>query len=103
MPSRPRITWTSHLPAIPLAGALSLQRLLPVLVMICCLFTGCARHYVITLTSGARITTLSKPKLKGPVYVFKDAKGQPAQVSAGRVREIVPASMAREEGSQFMK
>lgn len=103
MPARSTRPWPNHGPATPLAGAVGVPRLLPVLVLICCLFTGCARHYVITLTNGARITTLSKPKQQGPVYVFKDAKGQPARISVGRVREIAPASMAQEEGSQFMK
>ena len=81
-----------------------LRRVLPFSgLLLALLLTGCARNYVITLTSGARITSRGKPKLQGATYVFKDAKGQPAQVSAGRVREIAPASMAREEGSQFFQ
>jgi len=55
------------------------------------------------LNNGARITAKGKPKLQNGSYVFKDASGQPAQVSAGRVREIAPASMATVEGSQFTK
>lgn len=82
----------------------ALFKWLPVSLVLCLvLLTGCARNYVITLTNGARITTTSKPKLQGPVYIFKDAKGQEAQVSVGRVREIAPASLATEEGSQFMR
>lgn len=74
-----------------------------VLLLLVGLFTGCARSYVITLNNGSRITTQGKPKLSGSTYVYKDASGKPAQVSTLRVREIAPASMATEEGSQFMK
>ncbi len=80
-----------------------MKRLLPTLCLLAVLITGCARNYVITMNNGVRITTSGKPKLQGSNYVFKDAKGQPAQVSAGRVREIAPASMSTEEGSQFVK
>jgi hypothetical protein len=80
-----------------------MRRTLPALLLLLILLTGCARTYVITMSSGARITTQGKPKLRDSTYFFKDAKGQPGQVSAGRVREIAPASMAKEEGSQFVK
>jgi hypothetical protein len=62
--------------------------------------TGCTRHYVITLDNGARIATNGKPRLEGGRYVFTDAKGQKSFVSAMRVREIAPASMAG-SSSQF--
>jgi hypothetical protein len=39
--------------------------------------------------------------LKGQRYVFKDSEGKEAYVSAGRVREIAPASMVKEEKSVF--
>ena len=80
-----------------------MKRLLPILCLLAVLLTGCARNYVITMNNGARITANSKPKLQGSNYVFKDAKGQPAEVPAGRVREIAPANMSKEEGSQFLK
>jgi len=79
------------------------KRVFPVLLLLVVLVTGCARNYVITLNNGARMTAKGKPKLQNGSYVFKDATGQPARVSAGRVREIAPASMATVEGSQFMK
>ena len=62
---------------------------------------GCARSYVITLDNGRHITTASKPKLKDGHYVFKDGSGRDAYVGEGRVREIVPASMAKEEKEMF--
>jgi hypothetical protein len=84
-------------------GLVAFYKLILVLLLFVGLFTGCARSYVITLNNGSRITAQGKPKLSGSTYVYKDASGKPAQVSILRVREIAPASMATEEGSQFMK
>lgn len=84
-------------------GGRPAKHILSGLLVLTLLLCGCARAYVITLTNGTRITAKGKPKFQNGSYVFKDAQGQPAQVSAGRVREIAPASMATQEGSQFMK
>jgi hypothetical protein len=62
---------------------------------------GCAHHYVLTLNNGQHLTTASKPKLIKGYYCYKDAQGKDVYVAAGRVREIAPASMATQEGSQF--
>jgi hypothetical protein len=70
--------------AFPLLGAL--------LVL-----SGCASNYVIKLNNGNEITSANKPQLKGNYYLFKDAKGADHFVSRGRVLEIEPASMARQE------
>jgi len=59
--------------------------------------TGCAHHYVVKLGNGSQMTTTSKPKLKDGVYYFKDAKGEEHAVSAARVREISPSSVAQQE------
>ena len=59
--------------------------------------SGCASSYVIKLNNGNEVTSANKPQLKGNYYIFKDAKGGDHYVSRGRVLEIEPASMAREE------
>jgi hypothetical protein len=63
--------------------------------------TGCSHQYVMKLTNGHEITTASKPKLKGASYHFKDAKGNDTVIPQGRVLQIEPASMAREEEKAF--
>ena len=60
------------------------------------LLAGCARHYVMTLSSGNQITTAGKPRLQDGAFFYTDTKGQPGQISAARVREISPQSMAGE-------
>lgn len=67
------------------------------------LLTGCARRYVITLSNGTRLTAVGKPQFQDGQYFFKDASGRTGSLPAGRVREIAPASMAREKDSQFIK
>ena len=59
--------------------------------------SGCASHYRITLNNGTQITTNSKPKLKNGDYHYKDASGHEAFIPAGRVREIAPTSMSKDE------
>ena len=74
--------------------------LLPFLVGLLAL-CGCTHRYVMKLTNDMRITTASKPKLKGGFYTFKDARGQEVRVAQSRVLEIEPASMAKEEKPMF--
>ena len=80
-----------------------MKRCLLTLLLLPLLVTGCARRYVVTLNNGSRISTMSKPRLENGNYVFKDAKGQPASIFAGSIREIAPASMSKPENSQFMR
>jgi hypothetical protein len=58
---------------------------------------GCAHQYVMKLNNGLRISTPSKPKLKGGFYHYKDAHGQDNIIAQSRVAEIAPASQAKEE------
>jgi hypothetical protein len=63
--------------------------------------SGCAHTYVISMNNGLQIVSASKPRLEGSTYHYKDAKGRECVVAAGRVREIAPASMVKEEKPLF--
>jgi len=78
-----------------------MKNILFLLVVLGALLSGCAHNYVVTMDNGLRMTATTKPQLKGARYVFKDARGKETSVPAGRVREISPASMAREERPAF--
>lgn len=53
---------------------------------------GCARRYVITTTTGARIVTASKPRQVESKFVYRDASGEKVEINALRVRLIEPYS-----------
>jgi len=73
---------------------------LPLLVAL--LFVaGCSQNYVIVRSDFSRLYVNNKPKYKDGYYFFKDANGQPDSISAGRVREVAPASMVDDPNSQF--
>ena len=78
------------------------KRLIPILAIVGLLLSGCASHYVVTLNSGSRFTTLSKPRLEHGQYYYQDVNGRPGSVSALRVTEIAPASMASGDGMDFL-
>ncbi len=67
-------------------------------VIVC---SGCANQYIIKMNNGLQVTSNTKPKLKGGYYEYTDPSGRTMSVPAGRVREIEPASMAKEEMNQF--
>ena len=67
----------------------------------CLALTGCARHYVMTLSNGSQIDAYGKPKLADGRYHFKNGQGKDTDLSAGQVREIAPASMAHEGQTTF--
>ena len=58
---------------------------------------GCASEYEMKLTNGTKLTTASKPKLKGAYYYYKGPKGEQQVIPQSRVLEIQPASMAKDE------
>lgn len=62
---------------------------------------GCAEHYVVKLSNGAQITTPHKPKMVNGTYQYTDSLGHRQMLPASRVREIEPASMAKEEQEPF--
>jgi len=78
-----------------------MKRLALLLLVSVAVLCGCAHTYVITLSDGRRITTASKPRLENGRYTFKDPAGRPSSVSAGRVKEIAPASMVEEQKPMF--
>jgi len=73
---------------------------LPLLLSLVVL-SGCAHAYVMRLNNRTRISTTSKPRLEKGNYYYKDATGRTLSKPAGRVIEIVPASMAEEEKTRF--
>ena len=79
------------------------KKLLPPLVGLL-LLTGCSHGYVLTMSNGDRIRTVSKPRLVNGFYYFKDAYGHDARpVFSGNVSEIAPASMASKDSSPQFK
>jgi uncharacterized lipoprotein YajG len=86
-----------HLPPRHLARV---KRTMPLLLALLML-GGCARNYTITRNNGSQIGASSRPQLKDGVYVFKDIQGRPASIPAGSVRQIAPASIARESSPDF--
>jgi len=65
------------------------------------LLAGCARNYVIVQPDFTRINVNNKPKYKEGYYYYRDAHGQETRISAGRVREVAPASMVSDPNSGF--
>jgi hypothetical protein len=65
------------------------------------LLCGCSTSYVITQNNGTRLTSVGKPKLEKGFYVYKDAHGKSWQIPQGRVREVAPASMVKDETKEF--
>lgn len=71
------------------------------LMLVLLILTGCARNYVMTLSNGSHVVTNGKPRLVNGYYIGKDPGGRPVEVSAGRVREVSPASMVEDEKQMF--
>jgi hypothetical protein len=70
------------------------------LFVLALLVIGCKSNYDVTLTSGARYTGVSKPKLdkQGGMFTFKSASGRVFTVPETRVRTIEPHRAGKEAG-----
>jgi hypothetical protein len=86
---------------IPTSERWPVKRLARLILLGAGLLAGCSQHYVITLNNGTQLTSIGKPRLERGRYVFKNANGQTESLPRGRVREIAPQSMAKEEGGVF--
>ena len=62
------------------------------LSLLALLLTGCASHYVVTLTNGYRLVAADKPHLEGFNFVFTDLKGRTNSIPSTRVRAVTPVS-----------
>ena len=78
-----------------------MKKLLSFCLTMLLLGAGCATHYTMTLDNGAQIATKGKPKLKNGVYYFKDIQGKDSTISMGRVTEIAPSSMVKQQKAPF--
>ncbi len=104
-PTRPNMPTdkygAGHLHKFDVFECFSMKKTACVLLVGLSALTGCAHSYVMTLTNGTQIFTASKPRLERSSYYYKDARGRDCFVPAGRVREIAPASMVKEEKPMF--
>jgi hypothetical protein len=62
---------------------------------------GCAHTYVMKLNNGAQVVSQEKPKFANGAYHYKDSAGKERSMPASRVREIEPASIAKDEQQTF--
>jgi hypothetical protein len=58
---------------------------------------GCAHQYLMKLSNGDQIISLSKPKLQGTSYHFTDGEGVECVIPQGRVAKIETVSVVKEE------
>ena len=80
-----------------------MKKIILLLILTATACTGCATRYSLTLNNGDVITARGKPRFDKEKnrYYFKNAYGQPDEISAFKVREIAPSSMADKGGSQL--
>ena len=63
------------------------------LVVLC----GCAHQYLMKLSNGDQILSLSKPKRQGTLYKFTDESGESHLIPRDRVAKIRAVSIVNEE------
>lgn len=59
---------------------------------------GCAHQYLVKLSNGDQIISLSKPKLQETSYYFTDGEGVECVIPQNRVVKIETVSVVKEEG-----
>jgi hypothetical protein len=57
---------------------------------------GCVHQYLMTMSDGERVLSLTKPKLQGTNCFFTDATGTPSRVSRSRVVKIRAVTPVKE-------
>jgi hypothetical protein len=58
---------------------------------------GCAHEYLIKISNGDQVISLSKPKLQETLYHFTDEMGQAHVIPQSRVVKIETISVVKEE------
>ena len=58
---------------------------------------GCVHQYLMTMSDGDQVLSLSKPKLQGTNYHFTDFTGSPGVVSRSRVVKIRGVTLVKDE------
>jgi hypothetical protein len=58
---------------------------------------GCAHQYLLVLSNGDRVISVSKPKTQGTSYHFTDSTGEEHLIPQSRVVKIKTVSVVKEE------
>ena len=75
----------------------SLDKLIFTLLISLVGFCGCVHEYLMKLSDGDQIISLSKPKLQGTNYLFTDDKGTGYVIPRSRVVRIQAVSVVKQE------
>ena len=59
--------------------------------------SGCAHRYLMKLTDGQQMIAISKPRLEGGNYHFRDEQGLECAIPKSRVAVIVTGAVEKEE------
>jgi hypothetical protein len=73
------------------------RKLASTLLLSLAVLCGCAHQYLMKLSNGDQIVSLSKPKSKGTSYLFTDVSGTEHVIAQSRVLKIEPVTPAKEE------
>ena len=78
------------------APRIKLELALTLLVSLAVL-CGCAHQYLMKLSNGDQIISLSKPKLQGKTYHFTSGEGAECVIPQSRVVKIETVSVVKQE------